>query len=73
MRKTLNKPNLFVAVAVITIVLLTGCEKSNERKPLQTKPEIHMPAPIDTAAMDEEFYKRMWEFEALHPSSPSDK
>ena len=64
---------LTTVVAVLATLLLTGCEKSNALKTLQTKPEIHIPASIDTSAMDEEFYKRMWEFEALHPSSPSDK
>ena len=31
--------------------------------------ELHMTAPIDTSAMEEEFYKRMRKFEVLFPDN----
>ena len=67
---------LAVVVAALAVLLLVGCQNRSDKENFQTPSEeikIHTPAPIDTSAMDEEFYKRMWEFEALHPSSPSDK
>ena len=39
----------------------------------QKEREIHIPVPIDTSKIDEEFYKRMQEFEALLPDVPSDR
>ncbi|KWW25145.1 MAG: hypothetical protein II829_03715 [Bacteroidales bacterium] len=71
-------PNIIIhaAVTALAVLLLAGCQnrsnKGHAKAPHEEK-EIHIPAPIDTSAMDEEFYRRMWEFEALHPSSPSDK
>ena len=71
-----RKTKLFTIMVAMTALLLAGCQNKSDKENFQTPSEeikIHMPAPIDTSAMDEEFYKRMWEFEALHPSSPSDK
>lgn len=64
----------FVTVVVaIAVLLLTGCQEGNKRHSAQKEPEFHMPAPIDTSKMDEEFYRRMREFEALHPDTPLDR
>ncbi len=71
-------PNIIIhaAVTALAVLLLAGCQnrsnKGHAKAPHEEK-EIHIPAPIDTSAMDEGFYRRMWEFEALNPSSPSDK
>lgn len=35
--------------------------------------ELHMTAPIDTSAMDEEFYRRMRLFDAMFPDRGLDK
>ena len=65
-----------ITAAVLAIILLTGCQRSSMRGSSQSElpktssqAEIHIPAPIDTSAMDEEFYRRMREF----PESPSDR
>lgn len=54
-------------------LLLEGCHERNKRLLAKKELEFHMPTPIDTSAMEEEFYSRMWEFEAFYPSSSSDK
>ena len=71
-------PNIIIhaAVTALAVLLLAGCQNRSNKghaKAPHAEKEIHIHAPIDTSAMDEEFYRRMWEFEALHPSSPSDK
>ena len=44
-----------VAVAAIAALLLAGCHEESHRQPSAPKEaEIKIPAPIDTAAMDEE-------------------
>lgn len=60
-------------VASIAVLLLTGCQERNKRRSARKEPEFHIPAPIDTSKMDEEFYRRMREFEALHPDAPLDR
>ena len=67
---------LAAVVAALAALLLAGCQNGSNKELPQTPSEgkeIHVPAPIDTSQMDEKFYNRMWELEALHPSSPSDK
>lgn len=64
---------LATAVTALAVLLLAGCQEGNIRCSAQKEPEFHMPAPIDTSKMDEEFYRRMREFEALHPDSPLDR
>lgn len=64
---------LAAVVAAMAALLLTECQERNKRRSAQKEPEFHMPAPIDTSKMDEEFYKRMREFEALHPDIPLDR
>ena len=62
------------AVTALAVILFIGCRQRNQRGYYsQKETEIHIPAPIDTSAMDEEFYRRMREFEALFPDIPSDK
>lgn len=62
------------AVTAIAVLLFIGCRQRNQRGYYsQKETEIHIPAPIDTSAMDEEFYRRMREFEALHPDAPLDR
>ena len=63
---------LFTIMAALAALLLVGCQNGSNKKLPQTPSEgkeIHMPAPIDTSQMDEEFYRRMREF----PESPSDR
>lgn len=64
---------LAAAVATLVALQLAGCRDGNKRRSAQKEPEFHMPAPIDTSEMDEEFYRRMREFEALHPDTPLDR
>lgn len=76
MKNITNTIILAVVVAALAALLLAGCQNGSNKELPQTPSEgkdIHVPAPIDTSKMDEKFYKRMWELEALHPSSPSDK
>lgn len=62
------------AVTALAVILFIGCRQRNQRGYYsQKETEIHIPAPIDTSAMDEEFYRRMREFEALHPDAPLDR
>ena len=60
-------------VVAMAALLLEGCHERNKNRFTQKKPRVHAPAPIDTSKMDEEFYKRMREFEALHPDVPLDR
>lgn len=71
-----RKTMLFTIMAALAALLLAGCQNRSNKENSQTiskEKEIHVPEPIDTSKMDEKFYNRMWELEALHPSSPSDK
>lgn len=62
------------AVTALAVILFIGCRQRNQRGYYsQKETEIHIPAPIDTSAMDEEFFRRMREFEALHPDVPLDR
>lgn len=62
------------AVTALAVILFIGCRQRNQRGYYsQKETEIHIPAPIDTSAMDEEFFRRMREFEALHPDAPLDR
>ena len=64
----------FTIMMAAAIVLLAGCHEGNrKRHPSQKKNEANIFAFIDTSKMDEEFYKRMREFEALHPDVPLDR
>lgn len=61
---------LSTALTALAILLFIGCQqKSLKGYYSQKETEIHIPAPIDTSAMDEEFFRRMREFEALHPDN----
>ena len=69
-----------MTVATLAIIMLTGCQKSSKSGSTQselpktsTRAEIHIPAPIDTSAMDEEFYRRMRLFDAMFPDRGLDK
>lgn len=75
-----RKTMLFTMMAASVIILLVGCQKTNKSGSTQselpktsTQAEIHIPAPIDTSAMDEEFYRRMREFDAMFPDRGLDK
>lgn len=58
------------AVTALAVILFIGCRQRNQRGYYsQKETEIHIPAPIDTSAMDEEFFRRMREFEASHPDN----
>ena len=61
---------IMVAMAAL---LLEGCHERNKKRFTQKEPRVHIPAPIDTSKMDDEFYRRMREFEALHPDVPLDR
>ena len=55
MKKKAIKLTLSAAAAAIAALLLAGCQKDNRSQPSAPKvAEIQNPAPIDTAAMDEE-------------------
>lgn len=73
MRRILTTLFFVTIVAAIAVLLLTGCQERNKKHSTPKEPEFHIPAPIDTSKMDEEFYKRMREFEALHPDTPLDR
>lgn len=73
MRNKANTIILAATVAALAALLLAGCQDGNKRHSAQKEPEFHIPAPIDTSKMDEEFYRRMREFEALHPDVPLDR
>lgn len=61
---------LTTAVTALAVLLFIGCQQRNQKGYYsQKETEIHIPAPIDTSAMDEEFFRRMREFEALHPDN----
>ena len=63
---------IWALVLMAAMMLLAGCQNRSNKENSQTiskEKEIHMPAPIDTSQMDEEFYRRMREF----PESPSDR
>ena len=67
-----RKTMLFTIMAALAALLLAGCQNRSNKENSQTiskEKEIHVPAPIDTSQMDEEFYRRMREF----PESPSDR
>ena len=63
----------FVAAAAFAALLLAGCQSGKERRSSQKGKDSYEYVPIDTAAMDEEFYRRMRELDALFPDIPSDK
>lgn len=72
--------NSIITMAVLVIILLAGCQKSSKSESTQsglpktsTQSEIHIPVPIDTSAMDEEFYRRMRLFDAMFPDRGLDK
>lgn len=72
MKKTTKSIIFTAAMAAIAALLLAGCQNRSYKENSQTiskEKEIHVPAPIDTSQMDEEFYRRMREF----PESPSDR
>ena len=55
MKKTAIKLTLSAAAAATAALLLAGCQGENRKQPSAPKEaEIQIPAPIDTAAMDEE-------------------
>ena len=55
MKKTAIKLTLSAAAAATAALLLAGCQEENRSQPSAPKEaEIQIPAPIDTAAMDEE-------------------
>lgn len=61
---------LATAVTALAVLLFMGYQQRNQKGYYsQKETEIHIPAPIDTSAMDEEFFRRMREFEALHPDN----
>ena len=58
-----------VAVAAIAALLLAGCQEESRRQPSAPKvAEIQNPAPIDTAAMDEEHRFRIRLIKSPHYS-----
>ncbi len=61
------------AAAAFAALLLAGCQSGKERRSSQKGKDSYEYVPIDTAAMDEEFYRRMRELDALFPDIPSDK
>ena len=55
MKRPMNSLILTAAAAATAALLLAGCREENHRQPSAPKvAEIQIPAPIDTAAMDEE-------------------
>jgi hypothetical protein len=64
---------LATIVVAMAALLLEGCHERNKKRFTQKEPRVYIPAPIDTSKMDEEFYRRMREFEALHPDVPLDR
>mgnify|MGYP002622983447 FL=1 len=71
-----RKTMLFTIMAVLAALLLAGCQNRSDKETSQTiseEKEIHIPAPIDTSTMDEEFYRRMRLFDAMFPDRGLDK
>lgn len=65
-----RKAMIFVMVATVVVILLAGCHQGDgTRRSSKKETEMRVPDPIDTSAMDEEFYRRMRRFEALHPEN----
>lgn len=65
-----RKAMIFAMVAMVAVMLLVGCHRGDDtRRSSKKEREMHVPDPIDTSAMDEEFYRRMRRFEALHPEN----
>lgn len=67
---------LFTIMAALAALLLVGCQNRSNKENSQTiskEKEIHMPAPIDTSQMNEEFYRRMRLFDAMFPDRGLDK
>ena len=65
-----RKVMIFTMVAMVAVMLLAGCHWGDgTRRSSKKEREMHVPDPIDTSAMDEEFYRRMRRFEALHPEN----
>lgn len=65
-----RKAMIFVMVATVVVMLLAGCRRGDgTRRPSKKETEMGVPDHIDTSAMDEEFYRRMRKFEALHPEN----
>ena len=63
---------IVIIAAAIGAPLLVGCQ-DGKRVSAQKEPEFHIPTPIDTSAMDEEFYRRMRLFDAMFPDRGLDK
>lgn len=65
-----RKAMIFAMVAMVAVMLLAGCHQGDgTRRSSKKETEMCVPDPIDTSAMDEEFYRRMRRFEALHPEN----
>lgn len=65
-----RKAMIFVMVATVVVMLLAGChQRDGTRRSSRKEIEMGVPDPIDTSTMDEEFYRRMRKFEALHPEN----
>ena len=61
---------IFAMVATVVVMLLAGCHQGDgTRRSSKKETEMRVPDPIDTSAMDEEFYSQMRRFEALHPEN----
>lgn len=61
---------IFTMVAMVAVMLLAGCHWGDgTRRSSKKETEMRVSDPIDTSAMDEEFYRRMRRFEALHPEN----
>lgn len=63
-----------VAVAAIAALLLAGCQEESRRQPSAPKEaEIKIPAPIDTAAMDEEHRFQIRLIKSTHSNTYTEK
>ena len=74
MKRPMNSLILTAAAAATAALLLAGCQEENRSQPSAPKEaEIQIPAPIDTAAMDEEHRFRIRLIKSMRSDTHTEK
>lgn len=74
MKRPMNSLILTAAAAATAALLLAGCQEENRSQPSAPKEaEIQIPAPIDTAAMDEEHRFQIRLIKSTHSDTYTEK